>query len=197
MSLPDVAETGLRVLFCGINPGVLAAATGHHFAGRGNRFWRVMHLAGFTPHQIAPPDSGTLLRHGCGLTTVVERATASEDQIDRREYQAAAAGFERKIAHYAPAFLAFLGKPALAGLTGRRDIAWGRQSAMMGASGIWVLPNPSGRNRAFSLDRLVDAYRDLNEAAFGGPLALGAVSAGFPTNCAQGPEKLGMAPRSR
>jgi TDG/mug DNA glycosylase family protein len=166
VSLPDFIQPGLRVLFCGINPGLLAAASGHHFAGRGNRFWRVMHLAGFTPHQIAPQDSATLLDYGGGLTTVVERPTAREDQITPGEYQAAAAAFQSKVALYAPTFVAFLGKPAWSALSGsgQRQIAWGQQPGTMGASAIWVLPNPSGRNRAFTLDQLVEAYRDLRLA---------------------------------
>lgn len=164
--LPDAIQPGLKVLFCGINPGLLAAASGHHFAGRGNRFWRVMHLAGFTPHQIAPQDSATVLDLGCGLTTVVERATAREDQIAPGEYQAAAAAFQSKVALHAPAFVAFLGKPAWSALSGQRQVAWGRQPGTMGDSAIWVLPNPSGRNLAFTLDGLVENYRELRRAAF-------------------------------
>jgi uracil-DNA glycosylase len=56
--LPDLLAQDLRVVFCGLNPGVAAAAAGHHFLGRGNRFWPVLHLAGFTPHQLAPGVDG-------------------------------------------------------------------------------------------------------------------------------------------
>ncbi|MGS0893505.1 G/U mismatch-specific DNA glycosylase [Burkholderia stagnalis] len=164
-ALPDVIAARLDVLFCGINPGLAAAATGHHFEGRNNRFWRVLHLAGFTPHEIAPRDDRTILRYGCGLTTVVSRPTASADQLSRAEFEAAAVGFEQKIAHHAPRFVAFLGKAAYAALSGRRDIAWGRQAARVERATVWVLPNPSGRNRAFGLDDLVDAYRELHLAA--------------------------------
>lgn len=168
--LPDVIQPSLRVLFCGINPGLLAAATGHHFAGRGNRFWQVMHEAGFTPHRFAPQDSRDLLHHGCGLTTVVARPTAREDQIDPAEYRAAADAFGGKIARYRPAFVAFLGKPAWAGMLGQREIAWGRQATGFAGATTWVLPNPSGRNRAFTLEQLVEAYRGLRCVAFAGPI---------------------------
>ncbi|AXF21742.1 G/U mismatch-specific DNA glycosylase [Burkholderia pyrrocinia] len=161
-ALPDVIAAHLDVLFCGINPGLAAAATGHHFEGRNNRFWRVLHLAGFTPHEIAPQDDRTILRYGCGLTTVVSRPTASADQLSQAEFGAAATGFEQKIAHHAPRFVAFLGKAAYAALSGQRDIAWGRQAARLARATVWVLPNPSGRNRAFGLDDLVDAYRQLH-----------------------------------
>ena len=157
--LPDVITADLDVLFCGINPGLTAAAAGHHFVGRSNRFWRVLHRAGFTPEEIAPQNDRTLLYYGCGITAVVKRPTAGAHELSPEEFIAAAAGFRQKIARYRPRFVAFLGKPGYAGITGQRDIAWGRQPERMHDAVAWVLPNPSGRNRAFTLDRLVDAYR--------------------------------------
>jgi TDG/mug DNA glycosylase family protein len=157
--LPDIIAERLKVLFCGINPGLTAAATGHHFAGRSNRFWRVMHLAGFTPEEIQPEEDRSILKHGWGLTTVVRRPTARADQLSPEEFSSAAVQFEQKIARYAPRVVAFLGKAAYSALSGRRDIAWGLQPNGMEGATVWVVPNPSGRNRAFALDRLVEAYR--------------------------------------
>jgi TDG/mug DNA glycosylase family protein len=159
--LEDILAERLAVVFCGINPGVMAAAQGHHFAGRGNRFWRTLHLAGFTPEQMRPEQDRTILQYQCGLTTVVERPTARADQLSQHEFIAAAAEFEGKIARHAPRFVAFLGKAAYAALSGQRDVAWGLQARTFGHASVWVLPNPSGRNRAFTLDQLVDAYRQL------------------------------------
>lgn len=164
-TLPDILAERLAVVFCGINPGLTAAVAGHHFVRRSNRFWRVLHLAGFTPEEIRPEHDRTILAHGCGLTTVVERSTARADQLSTSEFLAAAAQFEQKITHFAPRFVAFLGKPAYAALSGRRDIAWGPQPTALGGAAVWILPNPSGRNRAFSLDQLVSAYRPLCQAA--------------------------------
>ncbi|MDR3535202.1 MAG: G/U mismatch-specific DNA glycosylase [Acetobacteraceae bacterium] len=163
-ALPDIIAGQLEVVFCGINPGMTAAAAGHHFAGRSNRFWRVVHLAGFTPEEILPENDHTILRHRCGLTAVVERPTARADQLSAQEFIAVAAHFEQKIARYAPRFVAFLGKAAYSALSGRREIAWGSQSTALGGAAVWVLPNPSGRNRAFSLDQLVSAYSQLYRA---------------------------------
>ncbi|RXV71886.1 G/U mismatch-specific DNA glycosylase [Burkholderia stabilis] len=160
--LPDLIAPHLDVLFCGINPGLTAAATGHHFAGRSNRFWRVIHLAGFTPMEISPQDDRSILRYGCGLTAVVKRPTASADQLSRVEFIAAAAAFEQKVARYGPRVVAFLGKAAYSALSGQREVAWGLQPAHMQRASVWVLPNPSGRNLAFGLDDLVDAYRQLH-----------------------------------
>jgi TDG/mug DNA glycosylase family protein len=162
--LPDILASHLAVVFCGINPGLSAATAGHHFVGRSNRFWRVIHLAGFTPAEILPENDRTILQHGCGLTAVVPRPTARAEQVSPQEFRAAAAQFEQKITHYAPRFAAFLGKAAYAALSGRRDIAWGPQPAALGGAAVWVLPNPSGRNLAFGLDQLVGAYRQLYQA---------------------------------
>jgi TDG/mug DNA glycosylase family protein len=163
--LPDIIEEGLSVVFCGINPGVLAASTGRHFAGRGNRFWRVVHLAGFTPEQLHPDDDRSILQYGCGLTTAVARPTSRADELSREEFKAVADQFEQKIARYAPRYVAFLGKMALSEMSGRRDIQWGPQTATFGGARAWVLPNPSGLNRSFSLEALTTAYRELRLAA--------------------------------
>jgi mismatch-specific thymine-DNA glycosylase len=164
-ALPDIIAERLTVVFCGINPGMTAAAAGHHFAGRGNRFWRVIHLAGFTPEEILPENDRTILQYRCGLTVVVERPTARAEQLATQEFAAAAGQFEQKIMHYAPRFVAFLGKAAYSALSGRRDIVWGLQPTAFGGAAVWVLPNPSGRNRAFGLDQLVSVYRQLYRAA--------------------------------
>jgi double-stranded uracil-DNA glycosylase len=163
--LPDIIASRLAVIFCGINPGMSAAAAGHHFVGRSNRFWRVIHLAGFTPQEILPENDRTILQYRCGLTTVVPRPTARAEELSAQEFLAAAAQFEQKITLYAPRFVAFLGKAAYAALSGRREIAWGPQPTALGGAAVWVLPNPSGRNLSFSLDQLVSAYRPLYRAA--------------------------------
>jgi TDG/mug DNA glycosylase family protein len=163
--LEDILTEHLAVIFCGINPGMTAAAQGHHFAGRGNRFWRTLHLAGFTPEEIRPENDRAILQYQCGLTAVVERPTARADQLSSHEFIAAAADFEHKITRYAPRFVAFLGKTAYCALSRQREITWGLQSQTFGNASVWVLPNPSGRNRAFSLDQLVGAYRQLRLAA--------------------------------
>lgn len=163
-SLADLLEPGLSLVFCGINPGIRAASTGHHFAGRSNRFWRVVHLAGFTPEQIRPEDDRTILQYGCGLTAVVPRPTASAAELSRSEIEMAADEFRRKIERYAPQHIAFLGKMALSAISGTRDIEWGLQTKPFGGARAWVLPNPSGLNRAFDLDALVAAYREVRIA---------------------------------
>lgn len=164
-TLPDILAPHLSVIFCGINPGMSAASSGRHFAGRGNRFWRVVHMAGFTPIQLGPEDDHTFLKCGYGLTTAVARPSARADQLSRSEIEAATPAFEQKIARHAPRYIAFLGKMALSAMSGTRDIEWGAQRDTFGGARVWVLPNPSGLNRSFSLDALVSAYRELRVVA--------------------------------
>jgi len=88
-------------------------------------------------------------------------ADARADQLSAQEFSAAAADFEHKIKRYAPRYVAFLGKAAYAGLSGKKALEWGAQDRMFGGAKVWILPNPSGRNLAFNQDQLVTAYRQL------------------------------------
>ncbi|KAF2405884.1 G/U mismatch-specific DNA glycosylase [Pseudomonas antarctica] len=162
--LEDILANHLHVVFCGINPGKGSAAIGQHFANRSNRFWRTLQLAGFTPHAIRPEDGRTLLDYQYGLTTLVERPTASAGELARHEFKEAVTAFEQKIRRCQPRVIAFLGKAGYRALSGQRQIEWGPQAQLFGAASVWVLPNPSGRNLAFSLGQLVDAYRALHAA---------------------------------
>ena len=162
--LPDVLAKGLDVVFCGINPGMRSARLGYHFANPNNRFWRVVCLSGFTPEQISPQDARSMLNHRCGLTSAVEKPTVGARDLTRSDFIAARPELERKIARYAPRYLAFLGKPACAAILNRRDLAWGLQEMQFGGADVWVLPNPSGLNCAFTLTMLVSAYGELFEA---------------------------------
>jgi len=165
--LPDILAPNLRVVFCGINPGLRSAALGHHFAGRGNRFWKTIHLAGFTPEEIAPENGKSILTHRCGLTTAVERPTSRADELSRDEFERAALGLSAKIERYSPSYVAFLGKPAFSAIFDRKIVSWGKQDVLLGGSKTWVLPNPSGLNRSFRLDQLVRAYTELRIAVDG------------------------------
>jgi double-stranded uracil-DNA glycosylase len=162
--LRDIISTELNVVFCGINPGMRSATLGLHFANRNNRFWRVLHLAGFTPRQLEPKEARLLLDYGYGITSAVERPTVSATELSRGDYLAARPGFERKIARYRPRFVAFLGKAACSVFLNQRGLPWGFQQTGIEGSRVWVLPNPSGLNCAFTIGVLTDVYRELFEA---------------------------------
>ena len=114
-TLPDVlpgAGALFRVLFCGINPGLMTAATGHHFARPGNRFWPVLHLSGFTPRLMKPAEQGELLSYGLGITNVVARATARADELSPEEYREGGQLLASKLTGWKPRWLAVLGVTA-------------------------------------------------------------------------------------
>ena len=103
---PDVLAEDLDVAFCGINPATTAAAAGHNFSSGSNRFWTVLHLAGFTDRRLQPHQERRLLAYGCGITAVVDRPTRRADEVTRAEFVAARLGFEAKMRRYAPRSIA-------------------------------------------------------------------------------------------
>src|SRR3984957_19360392 len=113
---PDILAEGLEVVFCGINPATTAAAAGHNFSNGSNRFWTVLHLAGFTDRRLKPHEERELLVYGCGITAVVDRPTRRAEQITATEFVAARPVFEAKMRRYAPRFIAFLGKRAVSAM---------------------------------------------------------------------------------
>jgi len=121
---PDILGRGLDVIFCGLNPAASAAAAGHNFSNRSNRFWTVLHLAGFTDVRLQPQDERRLLEYGCGITAVVGRPTKRADEVLSEEFRKARVGFETKIRRYAPRSIAFLGKRALSTMIGQPDLEW-------------------------------------------------------------------------
>jgi len=152
------------VLFCGINPGLWSAAVGHHFARPGNRFWKVLHLAGFSPDIIAPEDDRQLLALGLGVTNLVPLATASAAELDREELREGARRLARRVRRWRPRFVAFVGIGAFRLAFGRPQAVIGEQSQPIGSTRVWLLPNPSGLQAHYRLDDLVAAYSELREA---------------------------------
>jgi TDG/mug DNA glycosylase family protein len=163
--LPDVIATGLRVLFSGINPGLMSAETGHHFARPGNRFWPALHLSGFTPRQLQPAEQGELLTYRLGITNVVDRPSARADELTRAEFLAGGENLVKKVLECQPEWLAIVGITAYRDAFGDRTAAIGKQDRMIGNTRVWVLPNPSGLNAHFTLPKLAAAFTELRLAA--------------------------------
>ena len=162
--IPDVVAPGLCVLFCGINPGLYSAATGHHFARPGNRFWPALHRSGFTSRQLAPREQDQLLDVGLGITNLVDRATARADELSAAELRAGARHLATKVAELRPRWLAVVGVTAFRVAFARPHAAVGPQPERIGATPVWVLPNPSGLNAHYVGLKLVDAFRELRFA---------------------------------
>lgn len=159
----DILAPGLPVVFCGINPSTQAAVSGNNFGSASNRFWPVLHLAGFTPVRIAAQDDRRLLAFGCGITAAVPRATRSAGELDGRELHGSGDGLRAKIEYFRPETVAFLGKAAYEAIAGTK-VDWGPQPARFAGADVWILPNPSGLNHGFSLADLVEAYTALRVA---------------------------------
>ncbi|XXT48672.1 G/U mismatch-specific DNA glycosylase [Sorangium sp. So ce542] len=170
-TVPDVIAPDLRVLFCGINPGLYTAAVGHNFARPGNRFWPALHAGGFTDRVLSPFEERELLKLGYGITNVVERATASADELSADELAAGGERLAAKVRRYRPRILAVLGIGAYRSAFGRPHAAPGPQPETLDATRIWVLPNPSGLNASYQPEKLAAMFRALRDAVTSAPVS--------------------------
>src|SRR2546428_6560952 len=143
-TVPDVIRPNLEVLFCGINPGLYSGAVGHHFARPGNRFWKALHLSGFTDRALSSFDERTLLAFGLGITNLVSRATASAAELSPRDLQQGADRLRRKVCRLRPRFVAFLGLGAVRPAFDRSDAEVGPQADEMCGSKLRPVADPSG-----------------------------------------------------
>jgi double-stranded uracil-DNA glycosylase len=161
--VPDILAPGLDVIFCGLNPAATAETDGHNFSNRSNRFWQVLHLAGFTDVRLEPHDERRLLEFRCGISAVVTRPTRRADEVFAEEFRQARRRFEAKLRRHAPRSIAFLGKRALSAMAGEEELDWGQYPPGFAGTTAWILPNPSGLNRRFTLQALVTAYAELRQ----------------------------------
>jgi double-stranded uracil-DNA glycosylase len=163
-TLRDVIAPDLKVLFCGINPGLYSGATGHHFARPGNRFWPTIHQAGFTPRLLHPSEQRELLNWGYGITNLVRRTTATADELSVDELLAGRKRLVSKVKRYRPRILAVLGIGAYRTAFQQPRASLGMQMETIADTILWVLPNPSGLNAHYQLAGLVEQFQKLREA---------------------------------
>ena len=170
-TLPDLIDDGVRLLFCGINPGLRSVAVQGHFAPRGNRFYPALLRAGITDHLIdasaglAGADRAYLLGRGIGITSLVARATAGADELGPAELTAGTKRLTRTVRQFRPRVVAILGITAYRTAFGLPRATPGRQPHDLEDAQLWVVPNPSGRNAHAPLDTLAAAYREAAAAA--------------------------------
>lgn len=161
--LRDVIGPGLDVLFCGINPSLLSAERGHHFARPGNRFWRALHLGGLTPRLFSPDEDAVLPELGLGITNVVSRPTRTAAELSREELRAGAAELAALVVRYRPRVLAVLGVTAWRVAFDRPKAVLGVQPERVGGALTCVAPNPSGLNAHHQLPDLARLYGELRQ----------------------------------
>lgn len=162
-TVPDLIAPNLRVLFCGINPGLYTAAIGHHFGRPGNRFWPALHGAGFTPRLFSPWEERELLPLGYGITNMVPRTTAAASELAPEEYVAGGARLTTLVTTYTPTVVAFLGIGAYRSAFHRPKAQLGLQPETIGPSALWALPSPSGLNANHQLSDLVALLGELKQ----------------------------------
>jgi double-stranded uracil-DNA glycosylase len=161
--VPDVIAPGLEVLFCGINPGLYSAAVGHHFAGPGNLFWSMLHLADFTPRVLTAFEEHELLALSLGITNLVPRASGSAEDVSKEELRAGARTLRRKVLKYKPRFLAVCGLVAYRVGFECSKAQVGLQEERIGATQIWLLPNPSGLNAFHQPSIMGQMFREFHD----------------------------------
>lgn len=164
-TIKDVIRPGLRVLFCGINPGLYSGATGHHFARPGNRFWPALHRSGFTPRLVSPYEERALLDFDLGITNMVARTTAVASELGDEEFVEGGKRLTRKVRRYKPCFLAVLGVTAYRVAFDDKHAVIGPQDKTIGDTRLWALPNPSGLNAHYQLPALAREFRKLLKAS--------------------------------
>jgi TDG/mug DNA glycosylase family protein len=158
-TVPDIIGPGLKILFCGINPGLYSAWAGHHFARPGNRFWPALFAGGVTERLLRPEEEQELLRCGYGITNLVERATVGSEELTREELLAGGRAFARKVRKYRPRAVAILGVSAYRLAFRSPQAVVGAQPERMAGASVWVLPNPSGLNAHFTPSTLARLFR--------------------------------------
>ena len=169
-TLPDYIDTGLRILSIGLNPSPPSVTAGYYFAGKQNRFWKALNASGILAAPVTPsPEAMQILfeRDRIGFTDTVKRPTPGVAGLRKGDFRRDLPQLRDAILHYRPAFAWFHGKVAWRHY---RDIIdgikdenpeWGLQQARIGESRVFVSPNPSPANAVFSLDDLIDWYRQL------------------------------------
>jgi double-stranded uracil-DNA glycosylase len=164
-TIPDVVAPGLRVLFCGINPGLYSGATGHHFARPGNRFWPALHASGFTARLLTPEEQDQLPALGLGITNIVARATARADELTTAELRSGALALAALAGALRPRWLAVLGVSAFRTAFNRPRAVVGPQDDRIAEANVWVLPNPSGLNAHWTPAALAGEFASLRAAS--------------------------------
>jgi double-stranded uracil-DNA glycosylase len=159
--LRDVVAEDLDVLFVGINPSLLSAERGHHFARPGNRFWPALHLAGLTPRRLTSDEDAELPRYGLGVTNVVARPTRTAAELSAEELRAGGEALSALVVTWRPRVVAVLGITAWRVAFDRPKAVLGRQPERVGGAETWVAPNPSGLNAHYQLPDLARAYAEL------------------------------------
>ena len=169
-TLPDYLCSGLDIVFVGINPGAYSAQVGHYFATPRNRFWAALNGSGLVQagKLLGPADDEQMNGYGIGFTDLVKRPSSSASNLQAAEYRQGAPALREKLLQHVPMVVCFNGMTSYRNYlryTDRVGAApeWGPQEYRIGRSRVFVVPNPSPANAAYSLAVLTGWYRSLGE----------------------------------
>ncbi len=168
-AVPDVLAAGLRIVFCGINPGRVSAAAGAHYANPRNDFWRLLHAARLTPRLLAPVEQGAVVEYGLGLTNAAARTTPGASDLRRADFALSEERLAKIARELRPDWIAFVGKAAYQGTFGERP-ALGVQARRLGDTQLFVLPSTSPANAAVPWGERARWFQELAGRASGMPL---------------------------
>ena len=165
-SLPDYLGDGLDIIFVGLNPGLYSVQVGHYFATPRNRFWTAINRSGLLAEPVGAAQDHRLLRQGIGLTDVVKRATRGASELRAADFRRWAPVLKEKLERHRPRIVCFHGTTAYRGYMKHAEgrvgkLELGVQPVAIGSSQVFVTPNPSPANAAWSLADLVEWYRRL------------------------------------
>lgn len=169
VTLPDHLREDLDLLFVGLNPSQYSAEVGHYFANPRNRFWPAFNLSGLVARKVTAEEDATLLEDGIGFTDVAKRPTPMGSALRAADFRQWAPVLKEKIVKFTPRVVCFHGLMAYKaylqhgeGVKGSPQL--GIQERMIGASKVFVVPNPSPANAKYSLSDLAKWYGRLREA---------------------------------
>ncbi|MFZ2013155.1 MAG: mismatch-specific DNA-glycosylase [Nocardioides sp.] len=169
--VPDLVAPGIRLVYVGINPGLMTAALQIHFGNPGNRFRPALVAAGLlAPASAGAPgmtraDLDTLLARGVGITNLVPFATARADELTPEQLRAGRARLEAFVDEHRPRVVAMLGITSYRVAFDRPGARVGEQPDPIGPARLWVVPNPSGLNAHETVATLAVAYAEPARAA--------------------------------
>ena len=148
--LRDVVVSRPRLLLVGINPGLRSGARGHHFAGNGNPFWRLLHAARITPVLLPYEEDQRLAEFGVALTNICPRPTRAASELTPAEIARGRSTLARKIARWRPAVVCFVGVTLYRMYVGAPGVPGpGLKPERIAGARVFVVPNPSGLNASF------------------------------------------------
>jgi TDG/mug DNA glycosylase family protein len=163
-AVADLIGPDLRVLFCGINPGMLSGELGLHFARPGNRFWKLLYAGGFTTSVLSPAEQTILPELGIGITNLVARVTAAASELSVSELREGATQLEARVRMLRPRCVAVLGLQAYRTAFRRPGATIGPQPELLGQAHLWLLPNPSGLQARYQMPDMTEMFTSLYAA---------------------------------